>query len=228
MYNSVRVPAAVPAGDVELKHLLWTLQQQWGASTGAWLEAPFFELDVVDMTEQVGPVLLRSEQCKRTNIYTSVFCFALHGSSSLHPAPAMDTVCGSALQAKRCLCAVNFLNPLYPAITLHCAAPLPVHLQVERVSRQVHRLERGLPPNSLVPRLRDSVAQWQVRGHADDLHEKASHSIYCQRCLYFFIQAVTYLSCLCARRCCRNHVDRVFHQAACTACPAASGAGSRP
>jgi hypothetical protein len=43
----------VPAGDVELKHLLWTLQQQWGASTGAWLEAPFFELDVVDMTEQV-------------------------------------------------------------------------------------------------------------------------------------------------------------------------------
>ncbi|WIA37814.1 hypothetical protein OEZ86_014676 [Tetradesmus obliquus] len=74
------------AGDVELKHLLWTLQQQWGASTGAWLEAPFFELDVVDMTEQV-----------------------------------------------------------------------------ERVSRQVHRLERGLPPNSLVPRLRDSVAQWQLR-----------------------------------------------------------------
>jgi hypothetical protein len=45
--------AIVPAGDVELKHLLWTLQQQWGASTGAWLEAPFFELDVVDMTEQV-------------------------------------------------------------------------------------------------------------------------------------------------------------------------------
>jgi hypothetical protein len=35
-------------------------------------------------------------------------------------------------------------------------------VQVERVSRQVHRLERGLPPNSLVPRLRDSVAQWQV------------------------------------------------------------------
>jgi hypothetical protein len=48
------VPAAVPAGDVELKHLLWTLQQQWGMSTGAWLEAPFFELDVVDTTEQVG------------------------------------------------------------------------------------------------------------------------------------------------------------------------------
>jgi hypothetical protein len=47
------VNAAVLAGDVELKHLLWTLQQQWGTSTGAWLEAPFFELDVVDMTEQV-------------------------------------------------------------------------------------------------------------------------------------------------------------------------------
>ena len=53
MYNSVRVPAAVPAGDVELKHLLWTLQQQWGASTGAWLEAPFLDLDVADMAEQV-------------------------------------------------------------------------------------------------------------------------------------------------------------------------------
>jgi hypothetical protein len=37
-------------------------------------------------------------------------------------------------------------------------------VQVERISRQVHRLERGLPPNSLVPHLRDSVAQWQV-GH---------------------------------------------------------------
>jgi hypothetical protein len=48
------MPAELPAGDVELKHLLWTLQQQWGTSTGAWLEAPFFELDVVDMTEQVG------------------------------------------------------------------------------------------------------------------------------------------------------------------------------
>jgi hypothetical protein len=43
----------VSPGDVELKHLLWTLRQQWGTSTGAWLEAPFFELDVVDMTEQV-------------------------------------------------------------------------------------------------------------------------------------------------------------------------------
>lgn len=35
--------------------------------------------------------------------------------------------------------------------------------QVDSFSRQVHRLERGLGPNNLVPKLREQVDHWQVR-----------------------------------------------------------------
>jgi hypothetical protein len=50
---------------------------------------------------------------------------------------------------------------MYDILSMHAAIWCDP-IQVERISRQVHRLERGLPPNPLVPRLRDSVAQWQV------------------------------------------------------------------
>eukprot|EP00879_Flechtneria_rotunda_P011718 GHRR01012239.1.p1 GENE.GHRR01012239.1~~GHRR01012239.1.p1 ORF type:complete len:1535 (+),score=570.67 GHRR01012239.1:286-4605(+) len=36
-----------------------------------------------------------------------------------------------------------------------------IHEQVERTSWQVRRLEEGLPPNDLVPKLRASLTQWQ-------------------------------------------------------------------
>lgn len=36
-------------------------------------------------------------------------------------------------------------------------------LQVDQFSRQVHKLERGLAPNNLVPKLREEVNRWQVR-----------------------------------------------------------------
>jgi hypothetical protein len=34
--------------------------------------------------------------------------------------------------------------------------------QVDKFSRQVHKLERGQAPNDLVPKLREEVNRWQV------------------------------------------------------------------
>lgn len=42
------------AEDVELKHLLWSMQGEWAADAAAWLAAPFFGLDVADMQAKVG------------------------------------------------------------------------------------------------------------------------------------------------------------------------------
>lgn len=41
------------AADVEMKHLLWTVQQNWSAATHGWLTTRFFELDVLEMQDQV-------------------------------------------------------------------------------------------------------------------------------------------------------------------------------
>lgn len=40
---------------------------------------------------------------------------------------------------------------------------LPLCPQVDQFSRQVQKLERGLTPNDLVPKLREEVNRWQVR-----------------------------------------------------------------
>lgn len=42
------------AEDAGLKHMLWTMQQEMGTATAAWMQGPLFELDVADMQAQVG------------------------------------------------------------------------------------------------------------------------------------------------------------------------------
>lgn len=42
------------AADVELKHLLWTVQQEWATATSKWSTEQFLELDVLEMQDQVG------------------------------------------------------------------------------------------------------------------------------------------------------------------------------
>ena len=41
------------------------------------------------------------------------------------------------------------------------AAMLVSLMQVTRLARQVHKFERGLPPNKITPDLRETVTQWQ-------------------------------------------------------------------
>lgn len=41
------------SNDVELKHLLWTVQQEWSVATSKWSTDHFLELDVLQMQDQV-------------------------------------------------------------------------------------------------------------------------------------------------------------------------------
>jgi len=48
----------------------------------------------------------------------------------------------------------------------HALSFLGITQQVDRLMRQAHRMERGLPANPLVPQLKDSLARWQVPSSA--------------------------------------------------------------
>jgi hypothetical protein len=48
----------------------------------------------------------------------------------------------------------------------HARSFLGITQQVDRLMRQAHRMERGLPANPLVPQLKDSLARWQVTSSA--------------------------------------------------------------
>lgn len=59
--------------------------------------------------------------------------------------------------------------------------------QVDQFSRQVHKLERGLAPNNLVPKLREEVNRWQVCGICclnETVADFKVHAVSVVRCQY--------------------------------------------
>eukprot|EP00775_Hariotina_reticulata_P007079 gene7079-7292_t len=53
------------AADVELKHTLWTAQQDWANATVSWLQAPFFQLDVLHMQDEVDRLMRQAHRLER-------------------------------------------------------------------------------------------------------------------------------------------------------------------
>ena len=154
------------AEEAGLKHLLWTMQQDMAAATAAWLKGPLFEQDVAQLQTQVGCSWAATEFTRITLLWEISIVGNRGGSkhSRVQPMllvfPKVRGLAAGPFAFITWTWAVTHTASCVASITVVCRAVL----QVDQFSRQVHKLERGLAPNSLVPKLREEVNRWQVSG----------------------------------------------------------------